>query len=74
MIKDEEQKKAWESSLKKAVDENRRGNKRTVLTGPVIPEDIEGLGGLPVRIAAGRPLVLTEEYGKACIKISKKAE
>lgn len=74
LIKDEEQKKAWESSLKKAVDENPRGNKRTVLTGPVIPEDMEGLGELPVRIAAGRPLVLTEEYGKADIKIGMKAE
>lgn len=41
--------------------------------GPVLPEDLAQIGGLPVRLQAGRPLTLSTQVGKVCLPVGAAA-
>lgn len=65
-----DQEAVWKSALQKAVEENRRNTKKTVLTGPVIEEEIPCIGRIPVKLQTGRPLILSEKFRSAEIDIA----
>ena len=66
-----EQEKAWKSALERTALENKRRRKKINLIGPIIPEKLEDIGGIPVGINRGRPVVLSEEVNRIVIKINK---
>lgn len=72
LINSDEQAKVWEFALEKTVSENKKKRKKIKLVGPIIPKRIEYLGSIPVKINAGRPLILYEkEANKIAIGVNE---
>ncbi|MCX7796941.1 MAG: hypothetical protein N2380_10570, partial [bacterium] len=74
LVNSKEQELAWNLALERMNSENKSKRKKENLVGPVIPEEIEYVGNIPVKISSGRPLVLSDKIRKINIGIGEKVK
>jgi len=68
----QEQKNAWKLLLEKAISEDKRRGEKISPIGPIIPEEIQYLSGIPVKIDEGSPVVISNDIKRITIPIGQK--
>lgn len=69
LMSPEQLEEAWKNALDKAENENRRNSRKNKLRGPYMEKEITEIDRIPVKIAQGRPLLLTVKNRKLQVDV-----
>ena len=71
LINSQPQTAIWTAAIERVIGSIPKYRKKYTIFGPVMPNEIRAIGTIPVRIAAGRPLMLNEAHPEAVLEVGR---